>query len=217
MVRSLCYPHQGGAISVLSTPKCGANKWFVFYGFFCVFLPSPPNFSCYVFSVFSCLLFKLLSRPFFPLVFLWCFLFFPIINFVFFSFKSFIFVHLFYDALFRFFPVYFLPTLFFVNFILVFSFFYGQSCCFDFLTLYSFCPQNFAHSYLVVVSLCAAFCFIMWWSSCFLSQHVVSSLPSESNQTKLCKSVQISPLFCYSKPSLGLVLSSDFLGMAARW
>ena len=26
MVRSPCYPHQGGAISVLSTPKCGADK-----------------------------------------------------------------------------------------------------------------------------------------------------------------------------------------------
>ena len=71
--------------------------------------------------------------------------------------------HLFYVRMpfFVFFPVYFLPTLFFVNFILVFSFFYGQSCCFDFLTLYSFCPQNFALSYLVVVSLCAAFCFVM--------------------------------------------------------
>ena len=112
-------------------------------------------FLCFLFFFF-----KLLSRPFFPLVFLWCFLF-PIINF-FFSFKSFIFLHLFY-ALFRFFPVYFLPTLFFVNFILVFSFFvHKQSCSFEFLTLSSFCPQNFALSYLVVVSLCVAFCFVMW-------------------------------------------------------
>ena len=84
----------------------------------------------------------------------------------------------------------------------VFVMFFGlpdhqQSCCFDFVTLYSFCPQNFALSYLVVVSLCAAFCFVIWWSSCFLSQHVVSSLPSESNQTKLWKSVPYS-LFCYS-------------------
>ena len=31
MVRSPCYPHQGGAISVLSTPKCGADKAYLIY------------------------------------------------------------------------------------------------------------------------------------------------------------------------------------------
>ena len=117
------------------------------------------------FLCFMCFLFfffKLLSRPFFPLCF--CDVFCSSRSSIFFFFfKSYFFVTpiLCTNALFRFFPVYFLPTLFFVNFILVFSFFYGQSCCFDFLTLYSFCPQNFAHSYLVVVSLCAAFCFVM--------------------------------------------------------
>ena len=46
----------------------------------------------------------------------------------------------------------FCQPFFFVNFILVFSFsFHWQSCCFDFSTLSSFCPQNFALSYLVVV------------------------------------------------------------------
>ena len=50
-------------------------NWFVFYVFF---LPSPPNFSCYVFSF---LLLQIAFSSIFPLVFLWCFLFFPIIKF----------------------------------------------------------------------------------------------------------------------------------------
>ena len=65
------------------------------------------------------------------------------------------------------------------------------------LALSPFCFQNCALSYLVFVSLFAAFCVVIRWSSCFLSQHVVSSLPSESNQTKLWKSVPHS-FFCYS-------------------
>merc|ERR1711947_67620 len=80
----------------------------------------------------------------------------------FFFFKSFIFVCLYYALMpfFVFFPVYFLATLFLINFILSFSFsFHGQSCCFDFVTLSSVCPQKFALSYLVVVSL---FCRILF-------------------------------------------------------
>ena len=117
------------------------------------------------FLCFMCFLFfsiKLLSRPFSSCVFV-MFLFFPTINFFSSSKVSFLF-HLFYVLMpfFVFSLFIFCQPFFFVNFILVFSFsFHWQSCCFDFSTLSSFCPQNFAHSYLVVVSLCAAFCFVM--------------------------------------------------------
>ena len=77
-------------------------------------------------------------------MFLWCFC--SSRSSTFFFFKSFIFVTpiLCADALFRFFPCLFSCNhFFFINFILSFSFsFHGQSCCFDFVTLSSFCPQN---------------------------------------------------------------------------
>ena len=98
------------------------------------------------FLCFMCFLFfsiKLLSRPFSSCVFV-MFLFFPTINFFSSSKVSFL-LRLYYALMpfFVFFPVYFLATLFFINFILSFSFsFHGQSCCFDFVTLSSFCPQN---------------------------------------------------------------------------
>ena len=117
------------------------------------------------FLCFMCFLFfsiKLLSRPFSSCVFV-MFLFFPTINFFSSSKVSFL-LHLFYVLMpfFVFSLFIFCQPFFFVNFILVFSFsFHWQSCCFDFSTLSSFCPQNFALSYLVVVSLCAAFCFVM--------------------------------------------------------
>ena len=88
-----------------------------------------------------------------------------------------------------FFSFYFLLTFcqhfFLVNFNLFF-FKIVYSWIILFFWILSSLPQNFALSYLVFVFLYDALCVVFRWrSSCFLSQHVVSSFPSECNQTKL--------------------------------
>ena len=96
---------------------------------------------------------------------------------------------------FVFFPVYFLATLFFINFILSFSFsFHGQSCCFDFVTLSSFCPQKFALSYLVVVSLFCRILFSYVIVQLFLiaTRGIFTSFRIQPNQI-----VEISPSFLF--------------------
>ena len=166
-------------------------------------------FSCFFYQVlltsltmcflcFMCFLFfsiKLLSRPFSSCVFV-MFLFFPTINFFSSSKVSFL-LRLYYALMpfFVFFPVYFLATLFFINFILSFSFsFHGQSCCFDFVTLSSFCPQKFALSYLVVVSLFCRILFSYVIVQLFLiaTRGIFTSFRIQPNQI-----VEISPSFLF--------------------
>ena len=169
--------------------------WFVFYVFFVFFLPSLAM--CFLcFMCFLFFFFKLLSRPFSPLCF--CDVFCSSRSSIFFSSSKVSFLlHLFYVLMpfFVFFPVYFLPTLFFVNFILVFSFsFHWQSCCFDFSTLSSFCPQNFALSYLVVVSLFCRILFSYVIVQLFLiaTRGIFTSFRIQPNQI-----VEISPSFLF--------------------
>ena len=69
-----------------------------------------------------------------------------------------------------------------------------------FFWILSSLPQNFAFSYLVFVFLYDALCVVFRWRSCcFLSQHVVSSFPSESNQTKLWNSASKSANYFQTK------------------
>ena len=84
---------------------------------------------------------------------------------------------------------------FFINFILSFSFsFHGQSCCFDFVTLSSFCPQKFALSYLVVVSLFCRILFSYVIVQLFLiaTRGIFTSFRIQPNQI-----VEISPSFLF--------------------
>ena len=155
---------------------------------FCVFLFKVlltfPAMCFLCFCVFF--LFKLLSCYFW--IFYFCHVFCSpwssILSFFIF-FKLSFFWHLFYVLL---------PFLFYFLFSFSQPFFMLILFCFFLLmdnlvvlALSPFCFQNCALSYLVFVSLYAAFCFVIRWSSCFLSQHVVPSLPSESNQTRLWK------------------------------
>ena len=95
------------------------------------------------------------------------------------------------------FPAYFLPTFFFW---LILICFLVYSWIILFFWILSSLPQNFALSYLVFVFLYDALCVVFRWrSSCFLSQHVVSSFPSESNQTKLWNSASKSANYFQTK------------------
>ena len=151
------------------------------------------------FLCFMCFLFfsiKLLSRPFSSCVFV-MFLFFPTINFFSSSKVSFL-LRLYYALLlfFVFFSMFiFWQLFFFINFILSFSFsFHGQSCCFDFVTLSSFCPQKFALSYLVVVSLFCRILFSYVIVQLFLiaTRGIFTSFRIQPNQI-----VEISPSFLF--------------------
>ena len=126
-------------------------NWFVFYVFFVGFFTKSSK------LLLLCVFFSSSSNCFLvhfpPSVFV---MFFVLPHHRFFSSSSKVsfLLHLFYVLMpfFVFSLFIFCQTFFFVNFILVFSFsFHWQSCCFDFSTLSSFCPQNFALSYLVVV------------------------------------------------------------------
>ena len=150
------------------------------------------------FLCFMCFLFfffKLLSRPFSPCVFV-MFLFFPIINFFFLLQKfHFCYAYTMRWCPFSFFPCLFSGNPFFINFILSFSFsFHWQSCCFDFVTLSSFCPQKFALSYLVVVSLFCRILFSYVIVQLFLiaTRGIFTSFRIQPNQI-----VEISPSFLF--------------------
>ena len=98
------------------------------------------------------------------------------------------------------FPAYFLPTFFFWLILICFFLKIVYSWIILFFWILSSLPQNFALSYLVFVFLYDALCVVFRWrSSCFLSQHVVSSFPSESNQTKLWNSASKSANYFQTK------------------